>query len=100
MMQRPFSNGKKNIHIFLLSIFKKALSREKDLHVCFSNTLTPVNVLVLHDVISLRKLLVLRKHCHVKRICTFIRNLFVEYTYSGQCGYKPKIKNKLQTKKG
>ena len=60
MIQKPFSNERK-IHIFLLSFFKKELSREKDLHdyteFVLSNTLTPVNVLALHNVISLRKLL-------------------------------------------
>ena len=59
MMQKPFSDEKKNICFSYF--FKKELSREKDLHaykeLVFSNTLTPVNVLALHNVISLRKLL-------------------------------------------
>ena len=63
MIQKPFSNEKKNIYFTFIFFFEEGFSLA-----CFSCVLsklvleynhsnTPVNVLVLCDVISLRKLL-------------------------------------------
>ena len=60
MMQWSCSNEKINIYVSFIFL-KKELSREKDLHAYeedfFSNTVTPFDVLVLHDAMSLRKML-------------------------------------------